>query len=731
MIKKLFFIASAILFGVCCLAQEIPLGAWRIHNSYNAIHSIALSQEKVYAAASNGIAVVTQSDNSLTTLTKTDGLSGTGITSVAYDQTRNQLLISYSDGGVDIVRAKEIVQYAVLKDSETIPGSKKINHITIRENLAYLSADYGVVVFDLIKLEVKETWRDLGASGQTLPIFKSVFQQDSIFLATAKGILSGDIKDNLLDFARWKRFDQGSFNSPIQSVAIFNGKIYAAINGLGLYAYATGTWTLENFSGLQFYQLSGGSNLYITEGNNLWKLNTAGVYGKIVNTLIVQPRFALEDGNSKVWIADSRTGLISGKTGSFERFIPNGPTFFGSFRFGLNTNVVYAVSGGYSANYSPLMKNELVNYFSSGLWSANASLQSNDVTDIAFSGMKTFVSSFGGGLQVTENNTSTVYTNVNSPLLNNQVSAIAISADGLWVANYASAQPLHVLKNDNTWQSFSFPVSASQYPTAIMVDKLGQVWLALNPLQGGGILVFNKEKNQHVYLTDASGAGALPSRSVYSLAVDRDGQVWVGTGAGAAYFANPGQVFSGNINATKPIFSGRFLLRDETITTITVDGGNRKWMGTQRGVWLFDPFGEKQIYNFNSQNSPLLSDILTDIEIHPSTGEVFFGTDKGIVSFRSDATESSISFNTVKIFPNPVTAEFSGVVNISGLSTDATVKVTDISGKLIWQAYANGGTATWNVRDYNGRRAATGMYLVIAVSQDAHESIVGKIAIIN
>ncbi|HEY9045605.1 MAG TPA: T9SS type A sorting domain-containing protein, partial [Ohtaekwangia sp.] len=137
------------------------------------------------------------------------------------------------------------------------------------------------------------------------------------------------------------------------------------------------------------------------------------------------------------------------------------------------------------------------------------------------------------------------------------------------------------------------------------------------------------------------------------------------------------------------------------------------------------------IYNFTAENSPLLSNVILDIEINQQTGEVFFATDKGIVSFRGDATESTSTFESVKIFPNPVTSNFSGSVGIKGLATDATVKITDVSGKLIWQTQANGGTATWNVQDYNGRRAATGIYLVFAATADGAESVVGKIAVVE
>jgi hypothetical protein len=207
--------------------------------------------------------------------------------------------------------------------------------------------------------------------------------------------------------------------------------------------------------------------------------------------------------------------------------------------------------------------------------------------------------------------------------------------------------------------------------------------------------------------------------------VDRDGLIWIGTELGVCYFFTPSE------DAVRPIFENRFLLRDDKVTAIAIDGGNRKWMGTERGVWLFDPTCETLIYNFTTENSPLLSNVIKDIEINPETGEVFFATARGIVSFRSDATESGSAFKTVKIFPNPVTSTFTGNVGISGLATDAVVKITDISGKLVWETRANGGTATWNVKDYNGRRAATGIYIVFAATEDGSESAVGKIAVVN
>ena len=191
------------------------------------------------------------------------------------------------------------------------------------------------------------------------------------------------------------------------------------------------------------------------------------------------------------------------------------------------------------------------------------------------------------------------------------------------------------------------------------------------------------------------------------------------------------RIEDGNVNATRPIYDNRFLLRDENITAMAVDGGNRKWIGSENGVWLFDPLGEKLVYNFTTDNSPLLSNRIQCIGINPTSGEVFFGTEKGLASFRSDATAGNLNFENVKIFPNPVTSEFNGLVAIEGLSTDSTIKITDVAGRLVWQAMANGGTASWNIRDANGKRVETGIYLVFSTSAGGADKNVGKIAIVE
>lgn len=718
--------------------QNIPVGTWRAHISYNDIRSISITPTKVYAAADNGIMILTLADNSLSTITRMDGLSSSNITQIAFDQPRNQLLVTYADGDIDVIRENEIININTLKISTLIVGSKRINHVAINNNLAYLSTDFGVVVFDLVQVAVKETWRDIGPGGTALSIYQSTFYSDSIFLATSNGVLAGKLTDNLLDYNNWTRFNTGALNGSIQSITSFNGTVYAAINGSGIYKYEDNTWQIQSYLiALQYKNITANQNLLITTSSSLFQVTASSVATEILSDEIDNPTIAFEDATGKLWIGDSQNGLVHNRSGSFQSVAANGPTFSSGFRLQYSNNKIYAVSGGFTGTLVPQGNEEFVNSFSNGLWNVETNLIDNDITGIQVN-TKLYVSSHGYGLQVAQESGSILFDETNSPLQNVaagrniRITDIAASPQGIWVANAGATQSLHLLKNDNTWESFSFPlIAVARFPVNVEVDYTGNVWMVINPANGGGIVVFNKTNGQSVYLSDASNVGGLPSRLVYSIAMDRDGFVWVGTDKGVAYFPNPAGVFTGNVNAVKPVFGNQFLLRDEKVTAIAIDGGNRKWMGTEKGVWLFNEFGEDQIYNFNTTNSPLLSNVITDLEINDPTGEVFMMTNAGIVSFRSDATPGDVSFNEVKIFPNPVTNQFNGQVGISGLVMDAIVKITDVSGKMIWETKANGGSATWNVRDYNGRRAATGIYLVFAITQDGTESMVGKIAVVN
>jgi hypothetical protein len=728
---RIFLCCAAVLlpsFGVW--AQEIPLGTWRVHASFHAIAYITADDAHVYGASATAIMKFSREDRSLSVISKLEGLHGGTITAIQADATTQQLIVAYDDGVIDILWNNTLKTLDPLRQS-TITGSRRINHILIHGSLAYLSTDFGVLVLDLPHAEVKETWRDLGSSGNTLKINAAAVREDSIFLATEKGVLAGSVRSNLLDFRNWRRFDSGQLNAAANAVAIFQGSLYAAWNTQGLYRYAAGTWVKESaFAGSTFQALSASSQaLLVVESGKAWRFTGTGEPTPIVDALIQQPLTILEN-RGKYWVGDAVNGLVSDDTGVFQQYLPNGPAGPPASRLTYAGGILYAVSGGYTSSRQPLNRAGIINKFEHGTWTATTATVP-DITDVAVDAHTStlYAASFQGGLEANHGGNINVFTSANSPLKSDgsavKITALASATEGLWVANYGTSTPLHLLKPNNTWESVTAPFSAARYPIDLALDPFGYVWAVLDPEVDGGILVYDLATGGSEYITEAPGSGALPNRRALSVVTDRDGLVWTGTATGVSYFFDPTN------DASRPIFESRFLLRDDQVTSIAIDGGNRKWMGTGRGVWLFNPTGEALIHHFTTANSPLLSDNILDIEINALTGEVFFATDKGLVSFRGDATEGTAVFQQVKIFPNPITSAFMGTVSISGLATDAIVKITDISGKMVWQTQAQGGTASWNVQDYRGKRATTGIYLVFASTPDGSESAVGKIAVVD
>jgi len=732
---RVALLCGLILFTKNSFAQEgnIPLGAWRLHLNYSNIKSLAEIDEKIYGAADFGIMTFDPQEGSTGGLNKLNGLSGIGVKCVANDELKKILIIGYQDGTIDFLEGSKITNLETLKLATEITGSRSINHISISKNTAYVSTDFGVVVLDIEKKEIRETWRDLGISGQTIRIRESAILIDSIFLATEAGVWGGSLKSNLLDFNSWKKFTSGVFSSGVSVISVYNNSIYTAVDGLSIFRKQGSDWIKESFlQNLHYTKLKGlGSNFFVCSKEALWQVDSNDNVTEVKSEKLTQPNDVLEKSQS-LFIGDKTNGLLLNSPGnSGTSFRASGPALNSFWRIVQTQDMTYSIGGGYTQSLLPLNSKGIVSVFAND-WS-NSTLPIDDITDLDLSNSSEFFySSFGGGiLKQNSSQEEFNYTTTNSLLESNSVTAIERGSEGIWVANYNAGKPLQLLLPDGSWESYSFPFLLSKFPVDIMLDLNGNVWMPISANDGGGLVVFNRQSNKSVYLTDQGGQGGLPSKKVSSLAVDREGLVWVGTEQGVAFFSNPSAIFDGNVNASKPIYDNRFLLRDERITALAIDGGNRKWIGTENGVWLFDPIGEELIYNFTNSNSPLLSNYIQCIGINTISGEVFFGTDTGLASFRSDATIGSFDFNSVKIFPNPVTAQFNGLVGIEGLTTDSIVKITDIAGKLVWQVMANGGTASWNMRDVNGRRVATGMYLVFSTSADGSDRNVGKIAIVE
>jgi len=246
--------------------------------------------------------------------------------------------------------------------------------------------------------------------------------------------------------------------------------------------------------------------------------------------------------------------------------------------------------------------------------------------------------------------------------------------------------------------------------------------------------------DKYIQLTTGELLGNLPSNKITALAADFDGELWIGTDAGFAVLYNANGSFAagaGNYDAQRILipFEGNYeeVLGDASITDIEVDGGNRKWISlANAGLVLLSSDGTQIIAQYTEDNSPLISNTIYDIEINQQTGELYIVTDKGLVSFRIDATYEDPSYETLNVFPNPVKPDYFGPITIQGIRYNSDVKVTDAAGNLIYKTLSNGGTATWNGQNLNGEKVPTGVYFFwTANNYQGGERKVAKVLVIR
>ena len=276
-------------------------------------------------------------------------------------------------------------------------------------------------------------------------------------------------------------------------------------------------------------------------------------------------------------------------------------------------------------------------------------------------------------------------------------------------------------------------------------DSRGLLWFTNRHWALPSFYCYNPKTNEiERYMTKLVNQDGISGSEMYNpscIVEDKDGNLWLGTNTGL-YMIDAASASSGSLEYVTQVKVPRndgtnyadYLLAGTSITAIAVDGGNRKWIGTLgQGIYLISADNMEQIYHFTTDNSPLLSNSVEAIAIDNSTGEVFIGTEKGLCSYMSDATESSIEMvkDDVYAYPNPVVKGYDGLITVVGLTRDADVKILTVNGQLVAQGRSNGGSFTWDGRDRSGRRVASGIYMVATATSDGKKGVVCKIAVIN
>ncbi len=746
--------------------SDIALGQWRTHLTYFDAQTLATSDEKVYVASQNGLFFYDKEFSNLEVISRIDGLSDIGIAYLKYLPNIDQLLVAYKNGNIDFLSNNEIKNFPVFFEDAAILD-KQIYHIYYLQNIVWVSTNTGILEIDVenpTNKRIRNSYQNLGENGQTIKIFATTIKENIIYAATEKGVryISLNSSVNKNDFRNWQTIPSTQ-NKAIESIGSSASNIFYSIQNEGTFSYnGTTSRRVNEISSGSVYDISEDrtnlTNVFVSTEIGIYQIedNSSLQINKIENDLIKEPRQTISE-NGKIWIADNRTGLVTNHKGNFASLFPSGTYSQNTWGFIQANEKIIGFSGGYTEPFRPLNRTTGFYVFENGEWT-NYNAQNRDITSKLIPNVrdlvgatyseienKVYFASLQDGILVWDliNDTFSVLDSTNSPLPHNRVIDVETDKLGnLWVAlsgsNLREDAYFRKLPNDNTataWKGFRFNQTRTTLPISLEIDEDNNVWAKLSRFVQGGILIFNEEGESKI-LAASVNTGNLASNNITALKSDQNGVMWIGTPAEASASVRTfsdifGLFRSQDINARDVFFQSRQLLRDETITSISLDGGNRKWFGTTNGVWLFAEDASKQFLHFTVENSPLFSNQILDIEVQDKTGEVFFATPNGIISYRGTSTVATTDFSNVKIFPNPVRPEFNGLVAIEGLTQDANVKITDISGRLVYETNSFGGTATWNGTDYNNALSKSGVYLVYVSNKDGSEGFVGKIVFVE
>lgn len=774
--KRLTLIALLGITTFFSKAQGPEIGFWRDHLPYDELVGVVRDGSLIYAATPFSIFTYNVSDYSIEKLIKGVSISDIGISKLAYSESQRTIIVGYANGNVDLIKGNTTTNIPAIKTS-SVSGDKQIYGVHCVDEWAYLATGFGIVLLDLVKMEVKDTYI-IGNGGVYAKVNDVATDGTTIYAAMEDGIKEASLSNPFLsDYSQWTSRSGLPMAYPVSHMEIFNGDIFASFRNSGfnddsVYVFTGTVWELDtNESANDIYQIHENSGkLVIVHRSTVSLCDGLNDRDEIFYNLGGNSFNAFDahfDG-STTWIASEFNGLIRAASNWDTQTInPGGPFYTENYSFFTNSDGHIWVAGGTlfgNVGSNGFHRQGVYRFSNDYWWTYNQYTNSSPEFDSTGAFDYTYVltdpsdpdhvfisSNCELGLIEMQNDVIVNLYNKSNSTLEEKTGATDIydisqchyDEDGnLWVISSRSTSPLSVKTPSGTWQGFScLAVSNNTRLTNSIMDEDGVIWaVAINV----GVLAYNTNNtatdpsdDQCKMLTTAMGSGGLPVAQVNCIAQDLDDEIWIGTESGPVVIYNPENAFgTGDYDAQQILIEQdgnvQILLETEAITSITIDGANRKWIGTRSsGAYLISEDGTEQILHFTEENSPLLSNEIRDIAVNGKTGEVFFGTLNGIISYKGTATEGKEEFSETYAYPNPVRPEFDGTIAIKGLLRDSDVKITDVSGNLVYETTSQGGQATWNGKTYDGEKVKSGVYLVFASSEDGSLAVVTKIAVIN
>lgn len=765
-----FFVSSFVAMG------QLAMGEWRTHFSYDNVNTIAQSPNRVYAVSNGALFSVDKRDGSIEFYSKLSGMNDAAVSDAVYSSDNECLIIIYENSNIDIMRSGGITNVPDLYNKQ-LGSSKAINDVFVYGELAYLSCDFGLMVVNLAKNEVAETCY-IGENASQVKVLNAVVYHDSIYAVTESALYATATSNpNIVNYEYWNvtPADNLPGNGAVEQIHSFgddllllrNGKVYKRSSSGG------GWENVLNDVDIASLHASNGILMGMT-ATSVLRVSPTYVYDVIP---LANPHDAVFDDNrNMIWIAGDALGVVAYNNldQTISYYKPSGPAVNIPYRMTFSNGRLFVLQGGrWAVQYDRL---GVVMIYENGKWDnimhtefpllPTGSYPKDFMSVIVdpLDNKHFYVTSYGMGLYefvndelyehyTFENSTiSTIYPNGNLAQKYHymRMDGGVIDEDGnLWVTSTSVNNGLNVMDRQKRWTAISYENVLKLSTLGIMLvpsSADGRKWILSH--RGTPGIVFYDDNNTPYDNSDDFASmissfkdqdnNTLSPLEYYSMAVDKDGAVWVGTDIGPLVFPDAEASFNSNqctrikIPRNDGTNLADFLLENEKINAIAVDGANRKWIGTESsGLYLMSENGQETIEHFTTQNSPLLSNQILSLAINSTTGEVFIGTGSGLLSYQSDAAEGNENIAKVSAYPNPVREDFNGVVTITGLVDGSIVKIIDISGNLVCETRSNGSLATWDCKNKWGHKVSTGIYLAICVSEDGSEYGRTKILVIE
>ena len=756
-------------------------GDWQLHLPTNRPLHLADAGNRVYVGTENAFFFIDKILNSTQTLSSRDGLSDVGVAALAYDSVGRQTVVVYRNNNVDLLGDDGRVRNLPDILRKSIQSDRTIYQVVVSGRRAYLAAAFGVVVLNLDRVEVSDTYSAIGPAGAAVRVYATAVAHDTLFVATSAGLQVGRMADNLLDYRSWVVYQPvpvvaGGYEA-YRQLAVQGPYMYATVDGGGTYTFrrAANAWQpVAAPYTFRIRQLRSSLRglLLVGDAYGVYRRDAAGTFQLLSGLagpgdFVTDAVYSTRDGS--YYVANYLAGVQRLRAGQApETFAANGPAtgLAYSLLSDAHTNTTDVFTGGYSDRYAPFGSRNGFYEYTAGQWTniTSAILPTAsypDPLDVS-RGIRTadgtlYVASYGTGLlewkgpgqfrSFTEGTTGSPLRRTIDPAnpsyLNVRVTDLAADATGgVWLVNqHRQVGTSGLFRFDPavaTWSAIPY-FNGSQNLDRLTLDNLGQVWASEARQGGDGLWVVDPITNatrKFSLATDPATGSSVVLPGIYDVVNDRAGAIWITTAAGVAVLDDPSGALAGTSEFRLPVVQrgegSRFpVLYSEVVKSVAVDGANRKWFGTDNGLWLFSADGSEALLHFTTVNSPLPSNRINDVAVNDKTGEVWIATDAGVLAYRGGATVTEGTPNCTQVFPNPVRPDFAGLVGISGLANNALVKITDVAGHLVYATTATGGTVTWNLTDPDGRRVRSGIYLVLTSDANGQNGCVSKVAVLS